>query len=321
MPPFRIAAIVALAPALLAAGLFAAARAGSPEKAPTPLTQQRAAEKPVRLLFIGDMMFDRSVRLAAEAHGIDYLFSCASTTLRSYDAVVGNLEGPITDRASVSAGSAVGTPENFSFTFAPEVAPALFSYNIRIVNLGNNHILNRGVSGLHATRGYLDRAGVSYFGGVQGDSTVLRTTIKDRPFSFVSFNEFGGESAATTTELILKEKEEGRIVIVYAHWGDEYVAAPQRVKDWVHLFTVAGADAIIGSHPHVVQARGRHAGVPYFYSLGNFIFDQYWDESVRTGLAAELVFGSSSRIRMEEYAVTLMSDRRSCIEAATVPEE
>jgi poly-gamma-glutamate capsule biosynthesis protein CapA/YwtB (metallophosphatase superfamily) len=314
MPSIRITAVIALVPALFAAGLFAMAKVGSSKEVSALPAPQPPVEKPVRLLFVGDMMFDRSVRLAAEEHGIDYLFSCASTTLRSYDAVVGNLEGPITDHGSVSAGSAVGTPENFSFTFAPEVASALFSYNIRIVNLGNNHILNRGVSGLHKTREYLDRADVSYFGGIQNDSTVLRTAIKDRPFSFVSFNEFGGESAATTTELIAKEKGEGRTVIVYAHWGDEYVAAPQRVKDWVHRFTVAGADAIIGSHPHVVQARGTHAGVPYFYSLGNFMFDQYWDESVRTGLAAELAF-EGPRIVTREFAVMLMSDRRSCIEA------
>src|SRR5690606_29076429 len=50
----------------------------------------------------------------------------------------------------------------------------------------------------------------------------------------------------------------------------------------------AGADAVMGHHPHVVQDVAFYDGVPIFYSLGNFIFDQYWNEHVQTGLGVEM---------------------------------
>lgn len=296
--------------AVLFTGLFSFGTQGSHDFA--QLTAQQTKTQPVRVLFVGDMMFDRSVRQAADARGVDFIFSCASSTLRSYDVVVGNLEGPITDKPSVSIGSIVDTPENYTFTFAPAVAPALYAHNIRIVNLGNNHILNQGTEGLRKTRDYLTAAHVEYFGGVKGNSTVLRTALGGRQFSFVSFNEFGGEDATTTADLIRQERAQGRTVVLYAHWGDEYVPAPGRVVYWTRLFAEAGAAAIVGSHPHVVQAYGREEDVPYYYSLGNFVFDQYWEESVRTGLAVEMIFSDTS-IVTREIPVRLMDDRTTCL--------
>src|SRR3954463_6930781 len=69
------------------------------------------------VLFVGDLMFDRSIRTAMRANGDDYIFSCIDGTLQKADLVVGNLEGPITESASRSVGSKVGSPDNFVFTF------------------------------------------------------------------------------------------------------------------------------------------------------------------------------------------------------------
>lgn len=283
------------------------------EKVPT--VPSRAEERPISMLFVGDMMFDRQIRLRAEQFGQEHIFSCASSTLKSYDVVIGNLEGPVTHKSSVSVGSVVGSPNNFVFTFPLSVPKALFDHNIKIVNLGNNHILNFKTEGLRETRILLDEAGVSYFGGVAGNTSVLRSEFNGRHFSFVSFNEFGGESASSTIGLIQKEKADGQTVIVYAHWGDEYVDVSKRVREWTKQFMLAGTDTVIGSHPHVVQGWGSVNGKPYYFSLGNFIFDQYFNADVSKGLAVEVVFDGGD-IRTKEFAVTIHKDGRSCIEAS-----
>lgn len=306
----------ALLSTVLFAGLLVFAqqvRVHLDERAPIRVLPTK--ERAVSMLFVGDMMFDRQIRLRAKEFGPDHIFSCASSTLRNYDVVVGNLEGPITHKSSVSVGSVVGSPNNFVFTFPQSVPKALFDHNIKIVNLGNNHILNQGTEGLIETRIMLSEEGVSYFGGVVGNTSVLRSEFSGRQFSFVSFNEFGGDSASSTIALIQKEKMDGQTVIVYAHWGDEYTEAPMRVKEWTAQFIGAGADAVIGSHPHVVQSRGRINGKPYYYSLGNFIFDQYWNEEVSKGLAVEVVFDEGD-IKTKEFGVTIHRDGRSCIEAS-----
>ena len=302
---------IALLFVLFFAGLFVFAQKGGDEQ--IVFVPPHSKEKVVSMLFVGDMMFDRQIRKRAEQMGQDYIFSCASSTLRRYDAVVGNLEGPVTHNKSASEGSVVGSPENFVFTFPLFVPKALFDHNIKIVNLGNNHILNFEVEGLHETRRLLDEAGVSYFGGVAGNTSVLRSEFNGREFSFISFNEFGGESASSTVELIQKEKTDGQTVIVYAHWGDEYVEAPLRVHEWTRQFIRAGADVVLGSHPHVVQSWGRVDGKPYYFSLGNFIFDQYWSEEVSQGLAVEAVF-DGEQITTQEFNVQMHRDGRSCIE-------
>lgn len=304
---------LALLCAMLFAGLLVFAQQGSDEQVPRIFPHTK--EKAVSVLFVGDMMFDRQIRLRAEQFGQAHIFSCASSTLRQYDAVIGNLEGPVTHHESVSVGSTVGSPENFVFTFPLSVPKALFDHNIKIVNLGNNHILNFRADGLRETRQLLDGAGVSYFGGVAGNTSVLRSEFHGRRFSFVSFNEFGGENASSTIALIQKEKADGQTVIVYAHWGDEYMEAPPRVHEWTAQFVSAGADAVIGSHPHVVQSGGRLNGKPYYFSLGNFIFDQYFNAEVRNGLAVEVVFDGED-IKTREFAVTIHKDGRSCIEAS-----
>lgn len=273
------------------------------------------AEKLVRLLFVGDMMFDRHIRQVTDAMGGDYLFSCADETLRTYDAVVGNLEGPITRSESKSLGSAVGSPENYVFTFPLETPKLLLRHNISIVNLGNNHIYNFESEGFAETRRTLETVGVGYFGGMKGNTTIYRSSFHGKSVSFINFNEFGGDDATTTASQIAAEKAVGRIVVVYAHWGDEYVDVPDRVRRWSDLFIDSGADAVIGSHPHVVQGWGVRSGKPYYYSLGNFIFDQYFSADVVRGLAVELVFDTQG-VTAKEFTVQIHPDGRSCIQAS-----
>ena len=110
---------------------------------------------------------------------------------------------------------------------------------------------------------------------------------------------------------IAKETETGQQVVVYAHWGEEYSQSILGVEHIAQLFVNSGAVAIFGSHPHVVIPKQSIDGSPVYYSLGNFLFDQYWNEDVTSGLAVMATIGKGG-IETHEYPVTLLPDGRTC---------
>lgn len=276
--------------------------------------------KEASILFIGDMFFDRHIRKAIYRENGDHVFSCIGDFLKSSDMVVGNLEGPVTENASVSIVSNVGAPENFRFTFPTNVPNLLKENNILAVSLGNNHIGNFGKEGIASTKRLLSEVGVGYFGGLEGDEEILRKDVKGNKLSFIAYNQFGGGSEESVEEKIKSEKGEGRMVIIFAHWGEEYVKANANQKSLARSFADAGADLIIGAHPHVIQESevleieegDETRKVPVYYSLGNFMFDQYWEESVRTGLAVNIKI-KGEIIDIVEQKTYLERDGRTCL--------
>ena len=257
-----------------------------------PVANQKLAvvqeKKHIQLLFVGDIMFDRGIRYYAKQNGgNDFIFDKISPTLAENDLVVANLEGPITNNKSISSGTAPGSVNNYFFTFDPSITKTLFEKNIKLLNLGNNHILNFGREGLLSTKIYLDESGVNYFGAPNGGRSIIKN-INGLKIAFVSYNEFSGnienEQIATIDE-IKKIELNADIVVVFSHWGNEYELVPaDSQKDSARQFIDAGADLIIGSHSHVIQPMEIYNGKRIYYSLGNFVFDQYFNEDVRQGL-------------------------------------
>jgi poly-gamma-glutamate synthesis protein (capsule biosynthesis protein) len=264
------------------------------------------------ILYVGDMMFDRYIRKMALKHGEDYLFSCISSTFKSYDVVVGNLEGPITTRPSTSMGSIVGSADNYTFTFPTSTASLLSRHNISIVTIGNNHILNQGMKGLFETKVWFTKNNVAYFGGVRGNDEVYRTEINSIPLSFVGYNQFGGDTSEVVARRITEETMKGRYVILYAHWGEEYVEVTDTVRDVAKEFVRSGARIIIGSHPHIIQEKETINGVQVYYSLGNFMFDQYFQENVMEGLVVSMQIDDRGRVTTQETKVSMQKDGRTC---------
>ena len=301
-----------LGPLLVAAtGLLAILLLNPTSEGRVPVLAPQLQEE-ATVIFAGDAFFDRSIRTTMEEKGGDFIFSCIENMLSSADIAVVNLEGPITDNVSVSVGSAVGSPDNFRFTFSPEVAGLLYRNNIKLVNLGNNHITNFGEGGVETTLRYLKLAGVEYFGEPWSYSVAYKT-INNIPLAFIGYNEFGGDSW-TTISNIKTASALGYLPIVYAHWGAEYETdAPLYIEKLAKEFVDAGARLIIGSHPHVVEESEIYNGVPIYYSLGNFIFDQYFSEEVRKGLLVKITFTKGGVIQMEEFETYLERDRRTCL--------
>jgi len=262
----------------------------------------QAVQKQIKILFVGDMMFDRYIREAVKKYGHDnysYIFQPIKEKLSGYDLVVGNLEGPITEKKSVSVGFREGESRHMVFTFDPAVARTLAENNIKLVNLGNNHILNQGEKGVEQTKKYLSEAGVEYFEG----SGHLETKFPSGNLvSFVGYNYSESDSEEKTIENIKSAKEQSDIVIICPHWGMEYKTGDpgSTIRALARRFIDAGADAVIGTHPHVIQASEDYKDKKIYYSLGNFVFDQYFQEETMEGLGVELTINPDGAIEYGE---------------------
>jgi len=264
----------------------------------------------IKILFLGDLMFDRWIREVSEKRGNDFIFQKVNSLLQSEDLVIGNLEGPITDKASVSVASQMGDSNNYIFTFPPESAGELFKENIKLVNIGNNHILNQGQAGLADTENFLKNANVNFFGDPENQD--LRFKIYDlgnTKIAFVNYDQFMSNAAQQTFDDIKNAEAQGAdSIILYTHWGTEFVLEPsQKIKDLAHEFVDAGADLIIGSHPHVIQTKEIYKGKTIYYSLGNFIFDQYFSPDTQKGMGVEAtVDPATKKIDFKEYNFSLL---------------
>ncbi len=216
------------------------------------------------LQFVGDVMLDRGVRSKIESQGVEYPWVEVQRYLQGAHLRVANLEGTISEDASIAT---VEPP--FRFTFAPEFVEAMVGL-FDVVSLANNHSRDRNMDGEIETRDWLDDLGTEWFGGYASAEPVYRF----ESVSIIGYHQFGIHYP-DLTPFIKKEQEKGQFVIVFPHWGEEYIVSPQdgQRELAVHMIE-AGADLIIGSHPHVIQGIETVDGVPVIYSLGNFVFDQ-----------------------------------------------
>lgn len=248
------------------------------------------SENATTLLFVGDIMLGRNVERLMESKGHEYPFSAIQDFLKSYSTVVANLEGPIPNKH-------VPTPlQGMQFSFPSYVPSLLAQNNITYVSLGNNHGYDHGAQAFFQTISALATQGIRSAGNPYSISEeyVLRTTINDKAFVFLSFNathptfDYVKAVALAKTE---HEKNDKAIIVALVHWGDEYILTSNvRQREFAHSLIDAGVDALIGHHPHVVEEIEEYNGAPIFYSLGNFIFDQYFSTDVEEGLAVELTF-------------------------------
>lgn len=248
--------------------------------------------EPVRILFGGDVMWDRDIRTVGEREGYDYILNPITDLLQSADLVVTNLEGPVTDNESISKGSEIGSTANYIFTFDPAVLETMVRHQMMVVNLGNNHIGNFGPSGIASSAAFLETTGIAWFGKLSPEEPARTTSVRlgDMQVLFVNYNQFVPMDIQEAVSQIHRGTVTHDLVIVYTHWGNEYEPEARPVTvDAAHAFIDAGADVVIGSHPHVVQNMEEYNGKRIYYSLGNMVFDQYFSEDVRNGLLVEMV--------------------------------
>ncbi len=246
-------------------------------------------EEEVTLIAVGDIMLGRKVETYMDTEGLQYPFEKISDFLKNADAVVGNLEGPILKNH-------IQTP-NFGFTFAfdPQIVPLLKDNNIHIVSLANNHAYDYGPDGFRQSREFIRNGGLDTFGHYfeSGSGYAIRKTIEGKKFIFIGYNltspQFDKEAALAYVKGI--KREAGEVMIAFNHGGTEYELKSGTLQQTFYKSLIdSGVDIVIGAHPHVTQEIEIYNGKPIFYSLGNFIFDQYFSKDVEQGLALKMHF-------------------------------
>jgi len=247
------------------------------------------ASSSVTILFGGDIMMDRGIRKLGQQYGYDSLFASVTPMFKKADIVVANLEGPITSNPSKTLLSNGKITQLLEFTFDPETARALASAGIDNVNLANNHTLNFKAEGLAETKEYLSQAGIKFFGDPNNaTSSEIAETKNDIPIAFVGYHEFSS-GLAPVLDTISKLSNQGYFVVVMPHWDTEYATTSSALTRAVARQMVsAGANIIVGTHPHVIQEHSYMGNVPVFYSIGNLLFDQYFSSDVTKGNIVEL---------------------------------
>jgi poly-gamma-glutamate synthesis protein (capsule biosynthesis protein) len=258
---------------------------------PVGVTSPQVA-KPTQLLFVGDIMLDRDVRLAIQKNGFEYLFADIKNIFGNLDLAVGNLEGTITSKPSISL-------EDYSklkFTFDPSVVKSLKDLGFNGFSQANNHALDFGTDGFLSTQANLSSADLFSFGSPSNDINLSHMiAVNGENICFVGYHALYKEDTTPIVNEIKKVNQECSFVIVFAHWGMEYEVgeSADQVRE-AHDFIDAGADLVLGAHPHVIEPIEIYKGKAIFYSLGNFVFDQDFSLATRQGLAVRLELGTST---------------------------
>jgi len=251
----------------------------------------------VSIVCVGDIMLTRNLAAPIRENGPLYPFQQALTLTLEADIACGNLETPVTTRTGAATGGGYG------FRADPAVVKGLADAGFDVVTLANNHTTDMGSGGLLDTLNYLKEAGLGWVGAGRNRTlahTAWITDVRGLRVAFLGYNGVGARGNAAGPDYpgvawldadamaadVRQARQQADVVIVNCHWGEEYTyridPARQAIVD---TLVKAGADLVVGHHPHNVQ------NVAYFdrafvaYSLGNYVFDQDWSEESSQGLA------------------------------------
>ncbi|WP_353625580.1 CapA family protein [Bacillus sp. JCM 19041] len=249
-------------------------------------------------VFVGDIMMGRHVEEFTDRHGAESVFRYVKPYLDQADYVTGNFEQPITEGNREDE-----LDKQIHLHAGPEAVKALDDSGFTVVSLSNNHTMDYGERGLLDTLSAFEGKTVGHAGaGVNRQDAreqihmeeVNGMTIATLGFTDVYSEDFGAtvDSAGVTTfnpdvfvPMVTQASNEADLVVVHAHWGQEYENRPNdRQRMLARALSDAGADIVIGHHPHVLQGMEVYNDTAIFYSLGNFVFDQGWTRTRESAL-------------------------------------
>lgn len=247
----------------------------------------------VRIVFVGDVMLDDGPGRLVAAGG-DPLAPFAPL-LADADFRIANLECPL-----ATIGKAIPT-KIYTFRADPR-ATGVLKGRFDAVSVANNHSGDYGRAAFLETLAVLDAAGIRHVGGGRNlaeahaplwvEQKGLRIAVlaydEFLPRAFEAGADFPGiawsEDSQVVADIRAARAAGADIVIPFMHWGWEYEAGPNaRQRQLAHTMIDAGADAVVGGHPHVTQGAEVYRGKPIIYSLGNFVFDGFTAPEAKLG--------------------------------------
>lgn len=294
---------------------------GGPDLSKYAMLYQRtgapADDAAIQIVVTGDNSMARGTAgaIAGHANNFDYPLSAVSDWLKAADLAVGNQEGVI-------AAQGVGTerPQGYRLRADPKAAAALAKAGFGLVNLANNHTRDFGPDGIKATMDALHAAKVQTV-GAGGDYNAARLpvvtalrglkvvwlaqlNVPDPPDYGINWEGNGYGRARVEEDRLAGQIKAARalgdVLIAQFHWGIEYEPNPFETQVRLGRIAIdAGADIVIGHHPHVIQSVEVYQKKLIIYSLGNFMFDQ----DGRSGMAAWLRLDSHGIIDVHAIPV------------------
>ncbi|MGV9002103.1 MAG: CapA family protein [Candidatus Saccharimonadaceae bacterium] len=259
-------------------------------------------------LFFGDVFWGRYINDWSMASPLKtaYPFSRLSEFNRdSYDAWIANLECPVVAGFSQTSAQEDAT---LSFNCSPDYLPEAAKW-LTIASLANNHTDNRGVAGFAETRQHLEQNSMQYFGHYDPEVLDDACEVVALPVT-VAYNDkttkhqkipvamcgyvgvFKIPSAASIAQI--QKYANLMPVIVMPHMGAEYKATPDSLREATYRAMIdAGADMVLGNHPHWIQPSESYKGKLIVYSMGNFIFDQQANKEVTRSAAIRVVMSTT----------------------------
>ena len=263
-------------------------------------------EEQIRIILTGDIMLNRGVKYMVEKYGkrnFDFPFLKIANYLKGSDILFGNLEGVISDKGT-KAGSI------YSFRAEPAAIDSLTYTGFNVLSLANNHAFDYGIEALTDCLTRLKNKGINYIGAGFTKSEAYSPIVKEikgTKIGFLAYTNLGPETWRAEGENpgiawiskddfqkvgedIKKAKEKVDILIISLHSGKEYQKMPTQFQiDFAKTAIDAGADLVVGHHPHVTQSNKKYKNGYIFYSLGNFVFDQSFSEETMQGQVVEVI--------------------------------
>jgi poly-gamma-glutamate capsule biosynthesis protein CapA/YwtB (metallophosphatase superfamily) len=295
---------------------------GTPESTRSPQDRQATASAPsgprpqpsrtplTTVTVVGDIMLGRGV--AGQPGGAGARLRPMAPHLRGSDLTVGNLESTLSDDGIPQQGTD-------SFFAPPTVLDALAAAGVDALSLANNHTGDYGPAALRATVAAFRGRPVEPFGAGQDRRAATRPAVLVRNgirFGFLGFNTIGETPRATAGDpgalsvrmpprtgpldqrdlarvvgAVRRLHERVDVVVVLPHWGTQYTHVAEPIQSLVGRRLVdAGADLVVGGHPHWVQGLERYDGAVIAHSLGNFVFDMDFMEQTMEGVTLTATF-------------------------------
>lgn len=261
-------------------------------------TQACAPGPSILIAAVGDVLLHLPLQEAADQQGFESLWNVAIPYIKTADIGYANLEGPMAQGMKRSGDDRVYSSFPY-FNYRPGLAKALKNTGFDIVSTANNHILDRFSEGIDKTLKALDEAGLAHAGTrPRGSQQTWLYILNKKNFkiAFIACTEMTNDNPDDYKQVLYCYKKSHRAwilntitnikhqvdaVIILPHWGEEYHHHPNADQiEFAHQVLDAGATAVIGSHPHVLQPLQKYITKDnretlIMFSMGNFVSNQY----------------------------------------------
>lgn len=249
--------------------------------------------KIAQFTFVGDIMLGRSIKTKSELNNYEGIFKDVSYLWKDSQYVSGNVESALLDNPDDFEKS----DKEIHLYAETKVAKLLKNEGFTMANLSNNHLGDFGRDGVISTINAVKSAGLNYVGAgkniddaatydIQEVNGIKVATLSISDIVPKDFSANRTEAGILSTmypsynKLVYEASQEADLVVVNLHWGIEYGVDESETQEKIGKALIdAGADIIIGSHPHVLQPIQTYKDGIIFYSMGNFVFDQGWSRT------------------------------------------